>query len=174
MESRYQEKWPRALPSAQWWSQRQRDPNFPFPSPALPFEARPSLETLWTLKCCRGWYEKLTWLWFRSLVWGLPPARGISPLPPWRTALCQSLWDRLLLKSSELLRLIWVWTNPAAGQICVCLEKRGSAHARESWQYTGKVADLGFCMFLRRLTASRPQAVTATEPCPKSLAKMHE
>lgn len=48
MESRYQEKWPRPLPSAQWWSQRQRDPNFPFPSPALPFEARPQ-DPAWKL-----------------------------------------------------------------------------------------------------------------------------
>lgn len=74
-------------------------------------------------------------------MWGLPPTKGISLLPPWGTALCQSLWDKLLLKSSELHRLMMVWTCPAAGQIRVCLEKRGSAHAGKSWRYTGKVED---------------------------------
>jgi len=69
---------------------------------------------------------------------------------------------------------MWVWTCPAAAQICVCLEKCGTAHARESWCYTGKVEDLVFCMFLRRMTAFRPQAVTATEPCSKALSKTHE
>lgn len=121
MESRYQERGPRPLPSAQWWSQRQRDPNLPFAAPALPFEGKyqETARKRHELTYCRGWCDKLTWLWFRSLMWGLPPTKGISPLPPWGTALCRSLWDRLLQKSSELLRLIWVWTCPAAGQICL-------------------------------------------------------
>lgn len=148
-------------PSAQRSSQRRCDPNLPRPAPALPFEVRYQ-ETAWeTLRTVAeggvtSWHNSDLGPWCGDFL-----QQRELPLP-WGAELCRSLWDRLLLP----IRPIWVWTCPAAGQICVFLEKHGSVHTTESWWYTGKVDDVVFCMFPRSLIACRPRAGTVTEPCP--------
>lgn len=167
MEIRYQERRSSPLPSG--GSRGQHDSNIVFPALALPFEARYQ-ETAWKLSEPQMlqrvmWQVDITLLGLRGgdrlqqreFLLSLPRELHFTG-----TGFC---WKAVSCSDSD-------GFGPPLLQVrFVSVQSVGACILGQAGDRLGKWK---ICMFLRRLTASRAQAVIATELCPKPQAKTRE